>query len=73
MYFDDHLPPHLHAFYGEREVVIRIGDGLVIAGDFPTRALAHVLEWRALHVAELNKDWELARNRQPLNRIDPLE
>ena len=73
VYFDDHPPPHFHAFYSDREVVIRIRDGVVTAGDFPKRALAHVLEWRALHVAELEEDWELARNHQPLNRIAPLE
>jgi hypothetical protein len=40
MYFDDHPPPHFHAFYSDREVVIRIRDGVVTAGDFPKRALA---------------------------------
>ncbi|MCC7358009.1 MAG: DUF4160 domain-containing protein [Anaerolineales bacterium] len=26
MYFNDHLPPHFHAFYGEPEGVLRYPD-----------------------------------------------
>jgi hypothetical protein len=31
------------------------------------------LEWYSLHQAELLEDWDLARKRKPLRRIDPLE
>jgi len=44
-----------------------------INGNFPKRALAHVLEWKDLHRAELLEAWSLARASQPLPRIDPLE
>jgi hypothetical protein len=42
-------------------------------GDFPKRALAHVLEWKELHRVELLQAWALARTSRPLPRIDPLE
>jgi hypothetical protein len=29
MYYNDHLPAHFHAKYGEYEVTVRIGDGVV--------------------------------------------
>ncbi len=32
-----------------------------------------VLDWYHLHRDDLAENWELARQRQPLNRIDPLE
>ena len=73
MYFDDHQPPHFHAFYGEYDVAIAISDGSVIAGEFPKRALSHVREWRALHTGELADDWELSRKRLTPNKIAPLE
>ncbi len=44
MYYNDHDPPHFHAFYGEFEVTVRLNDG-VPDGRFPRRALALVLEW----------------------------
>lgn len=72
MYYNDHAPPHFHARYGAYEVTVRIGDG-VVEGRFPRRALSLVLEWYSLHQAELLEDWNLARERRPLRRIDPLE
>jgi hypothetical protein len=72
MYYNDHAPPHFHAKYGAYEVTVRIEDG-VVEGRFPRRALNLVLEWYNLHRAELLEDWNLARERRPLRRIDPLE
>lgn len=72
MYYNDHAPPHFHAKYGDFEVMVGIEDG-VIEGQFPRRALQHVLEWYALHVDELRENWALAEARRPLRAIAPLE
>jgi hypothetical protein len=72
MYYRDHAPPHFHAYYGEYEMVVDVNTG-VVDGRFPRRALGHVLEWLQAHRAELLADWELARQKQPLSPIDPLE
>jgi hypothetical protein len=72
MYYRDHGPPHFHAVYGEFEITVEIETARV-NGSFPKRALAHVLEWLALHRAELVDAWSIARARQPLPRIEPLE
>jgi hypothetical protein len=72
MYYNDHGPPHFHALYGGFEVTVEIESGIV-RGAFPPRALAHVQEWREMHQAELLHDWELARKREPLAKIPPLE
>lgn len=72
MYFNDHAPPHFHAQYGKHEIKVRIDDGTV-EGRFPRRALEHVLEWYNLHRDELMENWNRARARRPLRKIDPLE
>jgi len=72
MFYTEHGLPHFHAVYGEYEVTVEIESGRV-TGRFPTRAMRHVLEWADLHKQELLENWGLARARQPLNRIAPLE
>jgi len=72
MFYREHGPPHFHATYGEYDVQISIRDGLT-NGKFPPRALRLVLEWQELHRDELLENWELARQRRPLNTISPLE
>ena len=72
MFYRDHGPAHFHAFYGDYHVTVIIETN-VVSGDFPKRALSHVLEWLDLHRAELLEDWELAKQRQPLKKVTPLE
>ncbi len=73
MFYDDHNPPHFHVKYGEHKASISIGDGAVLQGHLPPRALGLVVEWASLHRAELTADWEAARNNEPLKRIEPLQ
>jgi hypothetical protein len=73
MYYRDHGPAHFHAIYGDFEFTVEIESGRRINGEFPRRALTHVLEWKDLHRTELLQAWALARASQPLPRIDPLE
>lgn len=73
MYYDDHGPPHFHAYYGDHAALIEIETLNVIAGSLPKRALAMVLEWAFAHRNELMEDWKLAESHQPLKQIDPLE
>jgi len=73
MFYNDHNPPHFHAKYGDFKAVIAIDNGEVIEGRLPPRVLGLVQEWREYHKAELNEDWNLARMRKALKRIEPLE
>jgi len=57
MYFRDHAPPHVHAFYGEDEVVVVIRDGSVYAGAMQANKLALVRAYVAANVAELLARW----------------
>ncbi len=73
MFYNDHAPPHFHAFYGEYEAVIAIETLEVREGSLPRRALALVLEWATVRRVELMADWERARQGLPLESIEPLE
>jgi hypothetical protein len=73
MYYNDHSPPHFHAEYGEHEAVYEITTLVVIRGSLPRRANALVLEWAALHRAELDENWNAARQGKPLSEIEPLD
>ncbi|HYM62242.1 MAG TPA: DUF4160 domain-containing protein, partial [Thermoanaerobaculia bacterium] len=72
MNYNDHDPPHFHARYAGFKISMGIADGLV-EGQFPSRALAHVVEWWKLHRSELVDNWQRAKQRLPLQTIDPLE
>lgn len=72
MYYRDHAPPHFHAEYGDYEITVEIESG-VVTGKFPRRALSAVLEWYIEHKDELLANWRRAEQRQPLQKIEPLE
>ena len=73
MYYLDHAPPHFHAIYAEHEAEIDIVTAQITEGNLPRRARSLVREWAEMHRGELQRDWDLAREDQPLNPIDPLD
>jgi len=58
--------------YGEYQITVDIQSG-VVHGDFPKRALRHVLEWFDLHQEELLENWKLVQAGKPPYKITPLE
>lgn len=72
MNYNDHNPPHFHARYQDQEVTMTIEDGIV-QGKMSRRALEMIFEWSLRHQDELMKNWDLARNRRPLEPISPLD
>lgn len=73
MFFNDHVPPHFHAVYGEHETLIEIETLNVLRGHIPHRALALAIEWAVIHRDELRYNWEQAREGGSLEPIRPLE
>ena len=71
MYFEDHNPPHFHAFYGDDEAVFSIDPIEVIKGKLPPRVIWLVIEWAELRRKELKKNWELLIEKK-FNKIKPL-
>ena len=72
--FDDkkHKTPHLHANYGEYDVVISIEEGKIIKGEMPKRKLKLILAWMEIHKEDLLADWKLAVAGQSPHKIAPL-
>jgi hypothetical protein len=73
MYYNDHEPPHFHARYGSHKAIFGIEPLDLLEGHMSARATRLVTEWASLHQAELIADWELARQQEPLRKIQPLE
>ncbi len=73
MLFDDHNPPHFHVEYNEFKAIISIKDLYMMKGDLPPKALGLVMEWAKSHQDELIKEWDLARERKQLFKIEPLK
>jgi hypothetical protein len=73
MYYSEHEPPHFHARYGSRKARFAIDDLCMLDGKLGPRARGLVVEWATLHQDELRKEWQLAKARQPLFQIRPLE
>jgi hypothetical protein len=72
VYFDDHAPPHFHAYYGEHVATVSIESLAILQGSLPARAYRMVLEWAAEHRAELRANWARAEAHEPLQKIEPL-
>lgn len=66
-----HNSPHVHALYGDDEVVVGI-DGAVLEGNFPNKQMKLLLAWIAIHEDELKANWELLSNGEGYFKIDPL-
>lgn len=58
MYFKDHAPPHVHAFYGDDEVLVVIRDASVYAGSIPHNKMFHVNRYIADHIDDLLARWK---------------
>lgn len=72
MFYNEHGVPHFHAVHGDHRITVEIESGFV-KGMFPEKMLRLVLEWRRLRKRELSDNWDRARNREPLNPVEPLE
>jgi len=73
MYYDDHPPPHFHVRYGGQKAIIVISTLSLLRGELAPRVFGMVMEWAALHQAELLENWDLARQQATLRKIAALE
>ena len=66
-----HNKPHIHALYGEDEIVVSI-DGEVLEGKIPNKQLKLLLAWMAIHEEELYANWKLLSDGEGYFKIEPL-
>ena len=72
MYFDDHAPPHFHAYYQNFKATFSIKNGEKIEGKFPPKQSTFVTAWALLHQKELITNWKALVVGKKATRIDPL-
>ena len=72
MYYDDHNPPHFHAYFGNHKAMFDF-DGNLTQGNFPQKQFKLIQAWTLLHKDELLANWELSRNNEQLFLINPLK
>lgn len=70
--YNEHIPPHFHAKYGEYECSITIEDIELLNGNMPNKQLKMLFGWAALHQEELKEEWYLAEQKEELFPIEPL-
>ena len=66
-----HNKPHIHAIYGNEEVVVAI-DGEILEGKLPNKQMKLLLAWMAIHEEELNANWQLLSQGDGYFKIEPL-
>lgn len=57
LFFDDHNPPHFHAFIGEYEAVVAILNNVILKGDLPKRKKQKILTWAECNKEDLMEIW----------------
>lgn len=57
MYADDHRPPHFHIVATDFQVLVRISDMAVIAGEARPAQIAEAIAWATAHRAALALKW----------------
>ncbi len=57
MYADDHRPPHVHIVSPDFQVLVRISDLTVIAGEARPTEIAEALAWVQTHQEMLALKW----------------
>jgi len=57
MYADDHHPPHFHIVAPDFQVLVRISDFTVIAGEARPAQIADALAWARDHQDMLARKW----------------
>ena len=73
MFYRDHHPAHFHATYAGAEAIVGIDPIAILEGQLPPRVRSLVFEWAAMYQQQLREDWELARKKEQLKAIPPLE
>ncbi|HBB93580.1 MAG TPA: hypothetical protein DC042_18110 [Bacteroidales bacterium] len=75
MYYSpkEHNPPHIHAYFQDHVITIKILDCEIMDGQMPVRQLRLIQAWMEIHKDELWADWELCLNGEKPFQIEPLK
>ncbi len=73
MNFGDHNPPHFHVEYQGYHAAFEIKSARLVAGELPGNAKKLVEAWAKKNRSALEANWQLAVQRQPIERIPGME
>lgn len=65
----EHLPPHIHAFYGDYEATFFISNGELFQGFFPDKGKRLVKEFINKYQKELQEMWDT----EVYKKLPPLD
>lgn len=71
MYYTDHNPPHVHAYYNDNIASFDF-DGHLVKGFMPEKQSKLIQAWILLHKDELNANWAISKNSEKPFKIKPL-
>ena len=69
IYYNEHDPPHFHAYYQSFDASYSIENGERIKGKMPVNLEKVIIKWSKKHNNVLMKNWNLAKNKKPLMKI----
>ena len=72
MFYKDHNPPHIHIQYAEYNAIVDF-NGNILEGELPVKQRKLIEAWIVLHQDELYANWQLAKDKQNMFKIDPLK
>jgi len=72
MFYKDHNPPYIHIQYAEYKAIVDF-NGDILEGELPVKQRKLIEAWIVLHQDELYANWQLAKDKQGLFKIDPLK
>ena len=61
IHLKDHLPPHLHAFFGDQEAQISIVTGEMLNGALPRAKMKVVRRWLEANRDQISYIWDEIR------------
>ena len=73
MFFNDHEPPHFHAFFAGDEARVAVDTGEIVSGRLPRAQRRLVKDWTLRYNAELLKAWADVRAERTPERIPGLD
>jgi hypothetical protein len=57
IYFNEHVPPHFHALFGDDEAVVGIEGCDLVGGSLPAAKLRRTLQWARDNQEMLRAKW----------------
>ena len=73
MFFNDHAPPHFHAYYGGSQAQVLIATGQILRGTLPLKQRRLVEQWALRYNENLVAAWALSSVDRPFERIPGLD